>query len=115
MTSSSSSSSFFMKLTERSLKINSILCVGLDPHRSELLTKPEDDLKTVANAAEAFCVKLIENTHHCTIAYKPNIAFFEALGSEGIQALERVLKKIPQEIPVILDCKRGDISTTAEA
>lgn len=111
-----SSGSFFKKLSERSLKINSILCVGLDPHRSELSTKPgEDDLPTVARAAEAFCVKLIENTHHCTIAYKPNIAFFEALGSEGIQALERVLKKIPQEIPIILDCKRGDISTTAEA
>jgi len=48
-------------------------------------------------------------------AYKPNIAFFEALGMEGWQALLDVMKLIPAEVPVLLDAKRGDISTTADA
>lgn len=48
-------------------------------------------------------------------AYKPNMAFFEALGVEGWQALLDVMKLIPPEVPVLLDAKRGDISTTADA
>lgn len=48
-------------------------------------------------------------------AYKPNIAFFEALGPEGWKALGEVVGLIPPDIPVLLDAKRGDISTTAEA
>jgi len=43
------------------------------------------------------------------------MAFFEALGVEGWQALLDVMKLIPPEVPVLLDAKRGDISTTAEA
>lgn len=60
-------------------------------------------------------MNLIENTKHVAAAYKPNAAFFEALGAEGVAALERVVRAIPSEVPVILDVKRGDISTTAEA
>jgi uridine monophosphate synthetase len=48
-------------------------------------------------------------------AYKPNAAFFEALGPEGWQALKDVVAMIPADIPVLLDAKRGDISTTADA
>ncbi len=68
-----------------------------------------------ADAAENFCLRIIENTRHCVAAFKPNIAFFEALGPPGLSALQRVIGSIPAEIPVILDCKRGDIDTSAQA
>ncbi len=58
---------------------------------------------------------MIEATLPHAAAYKPNIAFFEALGKEGWQALLDVVRLIPPEVPVLLDAKRGDISTTAEA
>ena len=48
-------------------------------------------------------------------AYKPNIAFFEALGREGLEALPATLDAIPPDIPVIIDAKRGDIGNTAAA
>ncbi|KAJ0403923.1 hypothetical protein P43SY_009416 [Pythium insidiosum] len=100
--------SFFDRLRERVQAANSLLCVGLDPHVAEL---PEP----TAAAAEAFSLRLIEQTHHVAAAYKPNAAFFEAFGAEGVAALKRVIKAIPQGIPVVLDAKRGDISTTAAA
>ena len=62
-----------------------------------------------------FCKRIIEATVDIAAAYKPNIAFFEALGDEGMKVLHRVLETIPREIPILLDSKRGDISTTAEA
>jgi uridine monophosphate synthetase len=48
-------------------------------------------------------------------AFKPNAAFFEAFGAAGIEALHEVIAAIPRDTPVILDAKRGDISTTADA
>ncbi|TMW69468.1 hypothetical protein Poli38472_001624 [Pythium oligandrum] len=100
--------SFFASLRQRVHAIDSLLCIGLDPHVVEL---PEP----TAAAAEAFCLRLIEATHHVAAAYKPNSAFFEAFGAEGITALKKVVKAIPAGIPVLLDAKRGDISTTAAA
>lgn len=100
--------SFFSKLRQRVDAIDSLLCVGLDPHTSEL---PE----ATAAAAQQFCVNLIEQTHAVAAAYKPNSAFFEAFGAEGITALHNVIKAVPAGIPVLLDAKRGDISTTAAA
>ena len=47
-------------------------------------------------------------------AFKPNSAFFEIFGAEGFSALKKVIDAIPADIPIILDCKRGDIDTTAE-
>ncbi|CAH0481543.1 unnamed protein product [Peronospora belbahrii] len=100
--------SFFSCLRARVIAIDSLLCVGLDPHVAEL-NEP------TAAAAQAFCTRIIEQTHHVTAAYKPNSAFFEAFGAEGITALHAVIKSIPDGIPVVLDAKRGDISTTAAA
>ena len=99
---------FFEKLDQRAKAINSLLCVGLDPHPEEL---PE----ITAEAAKAFCTRLINATHPYALAFKPNAAFFEALGPEGWEALEAVIKAVPEGIPVILDAKRGDISSTAQA
>lgn len=100
--------SFFSLLRARVAAIDSLLCVGLDPHSAEL---PEN----TAAAAEAFCLRLINETHEVAAAYKPNSAFFEAFGAAGITALDNVIKAIPAGIPVLLDAKRGDISTTAAA
>ena len=66
-------------------------------------------------AALEFCLALIEATADVAAAYKPNAAFFEALGPEGIAALQDVIAAIPDDIPVILDVKRSDIASTARA
>jgi uridine monophosphate synthetase len=100
--------SFFSRLEERARKLDSLLCVGLDPH-------PADLAEDTASAARDFCLRLISATQDLAVAFKPNAAFFEAYGAEGWQALEDVIAAIPNEVPVILDAKRGDISTTAEA
>lgn len=100
--------SFFEKLENRSKAIDSLLCVGLDPH-------PEDLPEQTAEAAKTFCLRLIEATLPYALAYKPNAAFFEIFGSEGWDALKSVIKAVPEGIPVILDAKRGDISSTAQA
>lgn len=100
--------SFIANLEERARQINSLLCVGLDPH-------PEDLPEPTPEAALAFCTALVEATQDLALAYKPNIAFFEAMGSRGLDALKTLIAAIPSDIPVILDAKRGDIASTAAA
>ncbi len=97
-------SSYADKLAERIESVESRLCVGLDPRPDQ---HPTDDL-------EAWLQEVIEETAEFAAAFKPNIAYFEALGVEGYQLLEDLLGWIPEEIPVILDCKRGDIGATQE-
>ena len=58
---------------------------------------------------------IIEATADLVCAYKPNLAFYEALGNEGLDALKGTIKYIPDDIPVIGDAKRGDIGNTAKA
>lgn len=102
------SSSFFTQLDERARRTGSLLCIGLDPHSEDL---PEHS----AAAARDFCLRLIEATRDVALAYKPNAAFFEALGAPGWQALREVIDAVPHGAPVIFDGKRGDIASTAEA
>ena len=101
--------SFFEALEARCKAVDSLLCVGLDPHTTELGHAPS------ADAAAEFCLKLIEATSPVAAAYKPNAAFFEVFGAAGATALGRVIAAIPAGIPVLLDAKRGDIGTTAAA
>ena len=82
---------------------DSLLCVGLDPRGGS----PE--------ALRADCLRLITATAPYAAAFKPNYAFFEAFGAEGIAALRDVIAAVPEGIPVILDAKRGDIAETSEA
>ena len=102
---------FFARLEDRSRDINSLLCVGLDPHPAEL-GSPEEQ---TAEAAAVFCERIIKATSAVAAAYKPNAAFFEAYGAPGVAALERVIAAVPKGIPVLLDAKRGDIGSTAAA
>lgn len=99
---------FFSLLQKRVQTVNSLLCVGIDPHPADL-PRPSFD------ALRDFGMSLVEQTYACAAAFKPNIAFFEAFGSEGIEALQHIIAAIPPEIPVILDAKRGDIASTARA
>ncbi|GJQ53160.1 MAG: orotidine 5'-phosphate decarboxylase [Anaerolineaceae bacterium] len=106
---------FFSFLEKRVDDCSSLLCVGLDPHVSEL-TSP-----TAASALD-FCLTLIKATAPYAAAFKPNAAFFEVFGAEGWTALKQVIEAIDEEskrlgsmIPVVLDAKRGDIASTAEA
>jgi uridine monophosphate synthetase len=100
--------SFFSRLTQRVKEVDSLLCVGLDPHLNDL------DAPTV-DAVREFCQRIIASTAEVAAAFKPNIAFFEAFGADGISVLQQVIASIPSEIPVILDAKRGDIASTAQA
>jgi uridine monophosphate synthetase len=59
--------------------------------------------------------RIIEATSSLAACYKPNSAFYEQHGEEGIRALAETIRLVPPEIPVLLDCKRGDIGSTAEA
>ena len=100
--------SFFSLLDERARSTGSLRCVGLDPH-------PADLPQPTAQAALDFCRRLIDATAGLALAYKPNAAFFEAFGAPGWACLREVIAAVPPGVPVILDAKRGDIASTAEA
>lgn len=107
--------SFFTFLEKRVDDCSSLLCVGLDPHVSDL-SHP------TAESALDFCLNLVKQTAPYAAAFKPNAAFFEQFGAQGWAALKTVIEAIQEQsnrlgsmIPVILDAKRGDIASTAEA
>ncbi|MEN6393845.1 MAG: orotidine-5'-phosphate decarboxylase, partial [Anaerolineaceae bacterium] len=100
--------SFLERLESRVNDIDSLLCLGLDPH-------PQDLTAQTPLALRDFCLDLIEKTADQVAAIKPNSAFFEAFGAEGIAVLSEVIQAIPEGILVILDAKRGDIASTAQA
>src|SRR3989304_2621367 len=102
------SMSFFSLLAERARSIDSLLCIGLDPH-------PELVSGVTADAARDWCLRLIDATAPVACAFKPNAAFFEALGADGWTALKEVILAARRHAPVVLDAKRGDIASTAQA
>lgn len=106
---------FFSFLEKRVEDSSSLLCIGLDPHIPDLK-------ESSAASALDFCLTLVKQTAPYAAAFKPNAAFFEVFGAEGWSALKQVIEAISEEskrlgskIPVILDAKRGDIASTAEA
>ena len=103
--------SFLEKLTAAIERNESRLCIGLDPMLEAL---PEGVERSAAGMLR-FNRDIIEATADVACAYKPNTAFYEALGSEGWRVLEETVRAIPDDIPVIADAKRGDIASTAEA
>ena len=96
---------FFEKLERAARKNGSLLCVGLDPDPALM---PVDDVAGFNRA-------IIAATSDYVCAYKPNLAFYEALGEKGYAALSETLAAIPDDIPTIGDAKRGDIGNTAKA
>lgn len=104
-------SKFLDKLLECSRKKNSLLCVGLDVDPDRV---PEP-LRGGTDWVYRYNLGIIEATSDIAFAYKPNLAFYEALGLEGIDSLYRTLKAMPPDVLVIGDAKRGDIGHTARA
>ena len=97
---------FIDKLKNATQKNKSLLCVGLDP---------DPDLIPEKMGVFEFNKAIIDATSDLVCAYKPNLAFYEALGFDGLDALNRTVEYIPDDIPVIGDAKRGDIGNTAKA
>ena len=100
------------ELVEQIFKKKSFLCIGLDVDLEKIpqhLLKEEDPIF-------AFNKAIIDATQHLAVAYKPNIAFYEAYGLKGWQALEKTIKYLNgnhPEIFTIADAKRGDIGNTS--
>ncbi len=92
-------------------KNNSLVCVGLDVDLEQypVFFSSKEPYKAIVE----FNQKIIEATKDLVCAYKPNAAFYEAYGVDGYKALKETIKLVPDEIPVILDAKRGDIGNTA--
>ncbi|MCX6825960.1 MAG: orotidine-5'-phosphate decarboxylase [candidate division Zixibacteria bacterium] len=90
-------------------KNKSMLCVGLDLDRKKVPTIYATSIKGLYD----FAVRIIAATSDIVAAYKPNLAFFEELGPEGFSLLEKISNRIPDEVPMIIDGKLGDIGSTA--
>ncbi len=97
------------ELFEQILHKQSFLCVGLDPE----LPKLPPHLLQCENPVLEFCKRIIEATQDYCVAYKPNLAFFESLGPDGLRTLAQVMAYIPPGIFTIADAKRGDIGNTS--
>ena len=100
---------FIDKLREASQKNNSLVCVGLDTDERKI----PSFLKREEDSVFRFNREIIDSTRDLVCAYKPNMGFYEALGTKGWEALRKTCEYIPPEIPLILDAKRGDIGNTA--
>lgn len=99
-------------LVDQILKKRSFLCVGLDVDVEKMPAQVREGNDPIFT----FCKAIIDATAPYCVAYKPNIAFFEAYGLEGLKALERVIDYLNTHYPTlytIADAKRGDIGNTA--
>jgi orotidine-5'-phosphate decarboxylase len=90
---------------------DSILCVGLDPEPALI---PES-LGRGPQAALRFLRRIVRATSDYACCYKPNLAFYERYGAAAFDVLGLTLQAIPDDVPVILDAKRGDVPNTSEA
>ena len=91
-------------------KKESFLCIGLDTD----LKKIPRHLLAFEDPIFEFNKQIIDATKDVCIAYKPNIAFYESMGSKGWVSLQRTLEYIPDDIFTIADAKRGDIGNTSK-
>lgn len=102
---------FFDLLQARARETDSWLCVGLDPTPSRLPAH----LGSGPEAITAFTLAIVDATIDVACCYKPNLAFYLSEGIEGMRSLETLRRAIPDNVPVILDAKFGDIGSTAAA
>jgi orotidine-5'-phosphate decarboxylase len=102
------SKSFWHKYLERYQELQSHVCIGLDSQLDRLPVCVRESANPIRDFNEA----IIEATQEYATAYKPNLAFYLADGLRGITALYDTIASIPAQIPVILDCKVGDIGST---
>jgi orotidine-5'-phosphate decarboxylase len=103
--------SFAERVRNRADSIHSWLCVGIDPDPVRLPA----GLAADASGVGAFCREIVCATSDVAVCFKVNVAFFEAFGPAGWEALARLRDAMPDNIPVMLDAKRGDIGNTSAA
>ncbi len=101
--------SFLEHLEQRCRSADTLLCVGLDPRPS--IRAPEAAYSEILG----YNRRIIDATAQYAACFKPNIAFYERFGPQGLEALEATCAAVPTEIPILLDAKRGDIGATAAA
>ena len=101
--------SYLERLAARTAATRTVLCVGVDPDPAALPAGFAPTLQGV----EAFARLIVEASLPYAAAVKPNLAFFEAHGSAGMAALERLRAMVPDDVPFVADAKRGDIGSTA--
>ncbi len=100
------------ELTEQIFKKKSFLCVGLDTDLDKIPTY----LLSEKDPVFSFNKAIIDATHQYCVAYKPNLAFYEAIGVDGFKALKKTIEYLHSEYPeiyTIADAKRGDIGNTS--
>lgn len=103
---------YLEKLKDAQERNNSWLCVGLDPQPDRL---PVEAVWKWDEPVLPFNKAIIDATADLVCAYKPNLGFYLQWGAAGVIALERTIAYIPNDIPIILDCKTGDIGHTQAA
>lgn len=106
--------SFFEKLQNAIAQNQSLLVVGLDPNPEMMpleQSSPEDPDNLLTDLWE-WLNYVIQETSDLVCAYKPTLGFYQALGIKGLELLLKVLDRIPQHIPIILDAKHGDLNTS---
>ena len=110
MTVQTASSAYVQRLRRAEQLHGSLLCIGLDPDPEKF----PDSLRGLppAEAALRFNRQIIEATSDLVAAYKPNLAFYEAMGPAGLETLRQTLAFIPDGIITLGDAKRGDIDNT---
>jgi len=97
------------KLQKAQQTSRSYICLGLDLDPKKM---PQELSNSVRGMFE-FARRIVEATADQVCAYKPNLAFYENLGPEGLSLLQLLVERIPERIPIILDGKRNDIGNTA--
>ena len=97
------------ELIEQIRKKKSFLCIGLDTD----INKIPSFLLDFQDPIFEFNKRIIDATHELCVAYKPNIAFYEALGPKGWESLKKTVDYIPKDVFTIADAKRGDIGNTS--
>lgn len=103
---------FQQKLNKIIKENNSLLCIGLDVDFSKI----PNHLKKEKDPIFSFNKNVIDNTFDLVCCYKPNIAFYEAYGMEGLKSLKKTMEYLKSEyphIPILIDAKRADIGNTA--
>ncbi|MGI8424909.1 MAG: orotidine-5'-phosphate decarboxylase [Chloroflexota bacterium] len=104
------SDSFFQRLRRIAAEKRTLLCIGLDaePDRLPASLRARNPIDGIVE----FNRRIVDATSDVAAAYKPNLAFYEALGPAGMEALLRTRELIPPDVPVVGDAKRGDIDNT---
>src|SRR5579871_2250952 len=106
MTGAAHTVPFIERLRAAARRNDSWLCVGLDP---------DPDLLPAGTSLDDFLAGIVDATRDLVCCYKPNLAFFEALGLDGYLALRKVISALRPELPVLIDAKRGDTPQTMRA